>query len=198
MHTSSYGRFYFPPGPKRLRVRRVRSRSAAESVCGLDVNQSLSQPTKYIPLTIHKAPEITKLQAASYVGVRYTWPLKLARETELRWKNHIFVEVESPCGATGYPLRTPRLEDTVLDAHTREPITVITQRYLGVLRFCRWSQPRHNQKLAQFIPEIRMERSNSMFCTNCHKIDITTGYCSSVEIHPNKKKQKNLVCFTDT
>ena len=22
-----------------------------------------------------------------------------------------------------------------------------------------------------------------MFCTNCHKIDITTGYCSWVEIH---------------
>ena len=73
------------------RVRRVRSRAAAESVCGLDVNQSLSQPTKYIPLTVHKAPELTKLQAASYVGVRYTWPLELARETELRWKNHIFL-----------------------------------------------------------------------------------------------------------
>ena len=38
-----------------------------------------------------------------------------------------------------------------------------------------------------------------MFCTNCHKIDITTGYCSWVEIHPYKKKQQNLVvCFTDT
>ena len=38
-------------------------------------------------------------------------------------KSSLFVEV---CGATGYPLRTPRLEDTVFDAHTREPITVIT------------------------------------------------------------------------
>ena len=73
------------------RVRRVRSRSAVESVCGLDVNQSLSQPTKHIPLTAHKAPELTKLQAASYVGVRYTWPLELSRETELRWKNHLFL-----------------------------------------------------------------------------------------------------------
>ena len=92
MHTSSHGRFYFPPGPKRLRVRRVRSSTAAESVCGLDVNhQSLSQPTKYIPLTVHKAPELTKLQAESYVGVRYTRPLELARETELRWKNHLFL-----------------------------------------------------------------------------------------------------------
>ena len=93
MHTSSHGRFYFPPGPKRLRVRRVRSRTTAESVlvCGLDVNQSLSQPTKYIPLTAHKAPELTKLQAASYVRVRYTWPLELARGTELRWKNHFFL-----------------------------------------------------------------------------------------------------------
>ena len=90
MHTNSHRRFYFPPGPKRLRVHRVRSRTAAESVYGLDVNQSLSQPTKYIPLTVHKAPELTKLQAESYVGVRYTWPLELARETELRWKNHIF------------------------------------------------------------------------------------------------------------
>ena len=92
MHTSSHGRFYILPGPKRLRVRRVRtSRSAAESVCGLDVNQSLSQPTKYISLTVHEAPELIKLQAASYVGVRYTRPLELARETELRWENHLFL-----------------------------------------------------------------------------------------------------------
>ena len=54
-------------------------------------------------------------------------------------KSSVFVEVESLCGATGYPLRTPRLKDIMLDAHTREPITVITERYLGVLRFCRWS-----------------------------------------------------------
>ena len=103
-------------------------------------------------------------------------------------KSSLLLQVESLCGATGYPLRTPRLEDTVLDARTREPITVITERYLGVLCFCRWSQPGHNQKLAQFISEIRVERSHSMFCTNCHKIDITTGYCSWVEIHPYKKK----------
>ena len=105
-------------------------------------------------------------------------------------KSSLFVEVESLCGATGYPLRTPRLEETVLDVHTREPITVITERYLGVLRFCRWPQPGHNQKLAHLISEIRVERSHLMFCTNCHKIDITTGYyCSWVEIHPYKKKQ---------
>ena len=104
-------------------------------------------------------------------------------------KSSLFVEVESLCGATGYPLRTPRLEDTVLDAHTREPITVITERHLGVLRFCRWSQPGHNQKLAHLSPEIRVERSHLMFCTSYHKIDITTGYCSWVEIHPYKKKQ---------
>ena len=97
MHTSSHGCFYIPPGSKRLRVRRVRSRSVAESVCGLDVNQSLSQPTKYIPLTVHKAPELTKLQAASNVGVRYTWPLELARETELRWKNHLFLSKLKAC-----------------------------------------------------------------------------------------------------
>ena len=111
-------------------------------------------------------------------------------------KSYLFVEVESLCGATGYPLRTPRLEDTVLDAHTREPITVITERYLGVLRFCRWSQPGHNQKLAHLIPEIRVERSDLMFCTNCHKIDITTGCCSWVEIHPYKKEKTVLVEFS--
>ena len=149
MQTTSHGRFYFPPGRKRLRGRRVRSSTATESVCGLDVNQSLSQPTKYIPLTVHKAPELTKLQAALYVGVRYTGPLELAPETELRWKKFSFAEVESLCEATGYPLRTPRLEDTVLDAHTREPITVITEIYLNVLRFCRCCQPGHNQKSAQ-------------------------------------------------
>ena len=63
---------------------------AAESVCGLDVNQSLSQPTKYIPHMVHKAPELMKLQEASYLEVRCTWPLELARETELRWKSHLF------------------------------------------------------------------------------------------------------------
>ena len=51
-------------------------------------------------------------------------------------KSYRLSQVESLRGATGYPLRTPRLEDTVLDAHTREPITVITERYVGVLRFC--------------------------------------------------------------
>ena len=107
-------------------------------------------------------------------------------------KPDLFVEVESLCGATGYPLRTPRLEDTVPDAHTREPITVITEKYLGVSRFCRWSRPGHNQKLARFISEISVERSHSMFFTNCHKIDITTGFCSWVEIHPYKNKTKEF------
>ena len=72
-------------------------------------------------------------------------------------KSSLFVEVESLCGATDYPLRTTRLEDTVLDAHTREPITVTPERYLGVLRSCRWSQPGHNQKLAHLISEIRVK-----------------------------------------
>ena len=76
-------------------------------------------------------------------------------------KSSLLLQVESLCGATGYPLRTPRLEDTVLEAQTREPITVIKESYLGVLRFCRWSQPGHNQKLAQLISEIRVERSHS-------------------------------------
>ena len=109
-----------------------------------------------------------------------------------------FVEVKSLCGATGYPLRTPRLEDTMLDAHTRESITVITEIYLGVIRFCRWSQPWHHQKSALFISEIRVKRAHSMSCINCHKIDVTSGYCSWVEIHPYEKKRRNLVCFTDT
>ena len=106
-------------------------------------------------------------------------------------KSSLFVEVESLCGATGYPLRTPRLKDTVLDAHTREPITVITEKYLGVSRFCKWSQPGHYQKLAHLISEIRAERSLLMFCTNYHKIDITTG-CTVVGwkyIHTRKNKR---------
>ena len=86
------------------------------------------------------------------------------------------------------PSSNARVEDVVLDAHTREPITVTTEIYLGVLRFSRWSQPGHSQKLVQFISEIRVERSHTMFCSNCHKIDITTGFCSWVEIHPKKKK----------
>ena len=105
-------------------------------------------------------------------------------------KSSLLLKLKACAGQRVSPVRTPRLEDTVLDAHTREPITVITERYLGVLRFCRWSPPGHNQKLAQFISEIRVERSHSMFCTNCHKIDITTGYCSWAEIHPYKKNNR--------
>ena len=132
MHTSSHGRFYIPPGPKRLRVRRVRSRSAVESVCGLDVNQSLSQPTKCIPLTVHKAPELTKLQAASYLGVRYTWPLELARETELRWENHIFLLKLKACAGQRVTLferldwKTPCLMYTLAN-HLR-----LSQKYTWV------------------------------------------------------------------
>ena len=66
------------------------------------------------------------------------------------------------------------LEDTVLDEHTREPITVITQRYQGVLRFCKLSKLGHHQKSALFGSDTRVERSHSIFCTNRHKIDITT------------------------
>ena len=177
MDTSSHGRLYIPPGSKRLRVRRVRSRSAAESVCGLDVNQSLSQPTKYIPLTVHKTPELTKLQAASYVGVRYTWPLELARETELRWKTHLFLLKLKACAGQRVTLferldwKTPCLMHTLANQ-----LRFITERYLGVLHFCRCPQPGHNQKLAHLISEIPGERSHLMFCTNCHKIDITTGH----------------------
>ena len=57
----------------------------------------------------------------------------------------------------GLPSSNARLEDAVLDAHTREPITVITEIYLGDLRFSRWSQAGHNQKLVQFISEIRVD-----------------------------------------
>ena len=73
-----------------------------------------------------------------------------------------------------YPHRTPRLEDTVLNAHTREPTTVVTQKYLSVLRFCRWSKLGLNQKSALFGSEIRVERSHSTIGTNRHKIDMTT------------------------
>ena len=98
-------------------------------------------------------------------------------------KPYLLLKLKACAGQRVTPLRTPRLEDTVLDAHTREPITTTTQRYLGVSRFCKWSQPGHHQESALFISEIRVERSHSMFCTNCHKIDMTTGYCSWVEIH---------------
>ena len=50
----------------------------------------------------------------------------------ISWRNRatmehfFFVEVESLWGQRVTPLRTPRLEDTMLDAHNGEPITVIT------------------------------------------------------------------------
>ena len=74
----------FPARPETVEsTSRTVEDGGRERFCGLDVNQSLPQPTN-IPLTVHKAPERTKLQAASYVGVGYTWPLELAHKTELR------------------------------------------------------------------------------------------------------------------
>ena len=68
----------------------------------------------------------------------------------------------------------------MLDAHTRERITVITKKYLGVLRFCRWFQPGHYQKLAQLISEIRVERSHSRCSVQIVKksiYNLSTGAC---------------------
>ena len=62
-----------------------------------------------------------------------------------------------------YPLAAPRLKDTVLDAHTREPITFITQRYLDVLRFCRWPKLVRYKKSALFGSEIVGTETNQGF-----------------------------------
>ena len=70
VYIKSYGRFHYAHQPKRSSMRRGRTRTAAGSVCGLDMNQSLSQPTKCILLPTNRAPELTKLQAALHVGVR--------------------------------------------------------------------------------------------------------------------------------
>ena len=51
-------------------MHRARSRTAAEGVCGLDVNESLSQPPKFIQLMPHEPLELAKLQKSLYVGVR--------------------------------------------------------------------------------------------------------------------------------
>ena len=52
--------------------------------------------------------------------------------------------------------------------------TVITERYLSVLRFCKWSKLGHHQKFSLFGFEIRVEMSQSILCTNRHNIDITS------------------------
>ena len=38
-----------------------------------------------------QSPRAHETASSIYVGVRYTWPLELAREPELRWKNHLFL-----------------------------------------------------------------------------------------------------------
>ena len=82
----------------------------------------------------------------------------------------------------------------MLDAYTRESITVIAQRYLSVLRFCRWSKLVRHQKPALFGSEIRMERSHSIFCTNRHKIDITL-YCSLVGLNTSTEEKDIQLCL---
>ena len=106
-----------------------------------------------------------------------------------RWKIVSFVEVESLCDATVYPLRTPRLEDTVLDAHNREPTTIITQRYLSFLHFCRWSKLGHHKKSALFISKIRVERSHSILCTIVTK-STQLLYCSLVGLNASIQEKK--------
>ena len=76
-------------------------------------------------LHVHDLGHIGKLEANLYLFKTALRALS-TRNRAMMEKSSLFVEVESLCGATGYPLRTPRLEDTVLDAHTREPITIIT------------------------------------------------------------------------
>ena len=91
------------------------------------MNQSLSQPPKQIRLTPHKAPELTKLQAASSGGVRLTWPLKLAHETALRREIVAFVVAESLCGPRVSLGDLLGLKDPVLDTHFREPSMAIIE-----------------------------------------------------------------------
>ena len=83
---------------------RGQSRTAVESICGLDVNQNMFQPTKCIQLTPHKAPELTKLQAASYEGVWKTWSLELAHEITLRRENRSFSCSWKPVRRNRYPV----------------------------------------------------------------------------------------------
>ena len=78
------------------RAETVESTSSTVEVGGRERLWSGCEPKPFSADEIHpthgtQAPELTKLQAASYVGVRYTWPLELARETELRWKNRLFL-----------------------------------------------------------------------------------------------------------
>ena len=49
----------------------------------------------------------------------------------------VVVVFESLYGATVTPFERLDGKTPVLDAHLRELITIITQRYLSVLRFCR-------------------------------------------------------------
>ena len=65
------------------------------------MHESLSQPLKCSPITPHEAPEIAKLQAASYVGeLGETLPLELAYN-RLRCDEKVvsFLGFEGLCGA---------------------------------------------------------------------------------------------------
>ena len=52
--------------------------------------KSLSQSLKGSSLTPHEAPELAKLQAESYVGVRQALSLEVAHGTALRWRSRFF------------------------------------------------------------------------------------------------------------
>ena len=61
------------------------------------------------------APELTKLQAESYVGVRYTLSLELARGTALRWRNRFFNWYLKSCAA----LHRPQINTSIAADRTR-------------------------------------------------------------------------------
>ena len=84
--------------------------------------KSLSQLLKCNLLRPHEAPELAKLQAESYVGVRKTLPLELAHEAALRRRNRFFNLIQKACAGS-----TPRLPHTALVVHICEPVTVRTE-----------------------------------------------------------------------
>ena len=106
-------------------------------------SKSPSQPPKRNSPTPHEAPELTQLQAESYVGVRQTLSLELARGTALRCRNRFFNWYLKSCTALLRPkfnTSTPvdRARCTLLRAnHSHQSELAECFRLLSIVYFAR-------------------------------------------------------------
>ena len=147
--------------PKWLSVRRGRSRAVEDG--GRERLWSGCEPKPFSADQMHptyaaKSPRAHETASSIVCRIWVYMAARISTWNRAMMKKWLFCWSWKPVWRNSYPIWTPRLVDTVLDVYTREPIKILTQRYLSILRFCKWSKLVRHQKSALFGSEIRRER----------------------------------------